>query len=165
MLSKTNHLEWFIAPNIIYTIKRSPNIFHHSCYSTKGLTKKLWLTENKHYPTLHSCNLVKHTYTCLNALHLMSCLLSHRSLEGAMVGITSHAELTEQHPTHFVHCFSSWSHPELSFSWDCELPAHLALHICSVSCFLGRADFPSLISQAIGFDGSGKLKKISCIKN
>lgn len=76
----------------------------------------------------------------------MSCLLAPRSLEVAMVAITSLAELPEQHPTQSLHPFSG----------DCKLPAHLALHICSVSCFLGRAAFPSLISQAVEFDYSYK---------
>lgn len=56
---------------------------------------------------LRHTSAVLHTCT-LYALHLMSCLLAHRSLEEAMVAITSPAGLPEQHPTQCLH-------PDLSF--------------------------------------------------
>lgn len=123
--------------SIIHTIMRSFDIFQHSCYCTNEA-----VAHRKETFSYTTC-------TCLNALYLMSCLLAPRSLEGAMVAITSPAELPEQHPTQSLH----------PFSWDCELPAHLAFHICSVSCFQGRAAFPSLISQPVDFDYFGKLIK------
>lgn len=101
----SNDFEWFIVEScpqhhldlIFFIIRSIPQkLLQRSCGSQRVTI------------ILHYAPAVLHTCPCLNALHLMSCLLAHRSLEGAMVAITSPAELPEQHPTQCLY-------PDLSF--------------------------------------------------
>lgn len=96
---------------------------------------------------LHYTSAVLHTCS-LYALHLMSCLLAHRSLEEAMVAITSPAELPEQHPTQCLH-------PDLSFFLGTVNLQHIWLFtsVLSHAFWVEQLSHHSYLRQLIALEG------------